>query len=397
MTTTNHNLFNIFNPAQLVLEIEPTILNQAWSQSQSAANPTSRWQTYLNQVALNVFLPWLKAEEDATAKAGFDAAKCANIWEVVNGTPINLKDAKLVLIPSEAEDLSELRVPQEWIDIPEWAADYYLAVQVNVDAGYVRVWGYSTHQQLKNKGILSQSDRTYALADDDLITDLDVLWVAREVCPDEVTQAVVEPLTAISPIQATNLIKRLGSKSQLLPRLAVPFSIWAALIQNPTWCSNLVATRRGLSPRTTVLQWLQSGVTNLVEDFGWRQIEIQPSMVGARGAATKDSNLADSVPAFGLAKQMTIANQPYELKIMPLTEAGAWRFELRSITLGGMIPAGFQLRLLTESLQPFEGNEDVATNPVEQLVLEVDLDAGEALVWQVEPTPDDYQQEVLHF
>lgn len=397
MTTTNHNLFDLFNPAQLVLEIDPTVLNQAWSQSQSAANPTSRWQTYLNQVALNVFLPWLKAEEDATAKASFDAAKSANIWELVNGTAINLKGAKLVLIPSEAEDLSELRVPQEWIDIPEWAADYYLAVQVNVDDGYIRVWGYSTHQQLKSKGILSQADRTYVLADDDLITDLDVLWVARELCPNEVTQAAVKPLTAISPVQANNLIERLGSKSQLLPRLAVPFSLWAALIQNPTWCSNLAAARRGLSPKTSVLQWLQSGVTNLAEDFGWRQIEIQPSMVGARGAVTQDVNLANSFPAFGVAKQITIANQPYELRILPLTEEGAWRFELRSITLGGMVPAGFQLRLLTESLQPFEGNEDIATEPVEQLFLEVDLDAGEGLVWQIEPTPDDYRQEVLHF
>jgi len=26
-------------------------------------------------------------------------------------------------------------VPQEWVDIPEWAADYYLAVQVNPDSG----------------------------------------------------------------------------------------------------------------------------------------------------------------------------------------------------------------------------------------------------------------------
>ena len=35
-----------------------------------------------------------------------------------------------MLIPSEAIDDSELEVPQEWVDIPSWAADYYLAVQI---------------------------------------------------------------------------------------------------------------------------------------------------------------------------------------------------------------------------------------------------------------------------
>ena len=48
-------------------------------------------------------------------------------------------------------------------------------------------------------------------------------------------------------------------------------------------------------------------------------------------------------------------------------------------------------------MQSFEGNEEVATEPVANLFIDLDLDAGESLVWQVEPTPDDYQQEVLQF
>lgn len=94
---------------------------------------------------------------------------------------------------------------------------------------------------------------------------------------------------------------------------------------------------------------------------------------------------------------MAIANQPYELKILPLAEAGAWRFELCCLTPGCMIPAGFKLKLLTCELQDFDGNEDRATQAVPQLALEVDLDPGESLLWQVEPTPDNYQQEILQF
>ena len=288
--------------------------------------------------------------------------------------------------------MSELRIPQEWVDIPAWAADYYLAVQVNVDADYVRIWGYGTHKQLKSEATFSHSDRTYTLAEDDLVTDLDVLWVARELCPDETTQAAIEPLAEISAAQADNLIKRLGDKTQLLPRLAVPFAMWGALIQNSDWCASLANQRRGVAAKVSVLQWLQTGVANLNAELGWRQIEFQPSVVGARSAAV------ESDTAIGLAKQLTIANQPYELKIMPVVgEAGEWRFELRSLALGGMIPAGFKLKLLTEDRKSFTGNETVATEPIEQLAIEVGLDAGESLIWQIEPTPEGYQEEVLSF
>jgi Protein of unknown function (DUF1822) len=389
MTTANST---IFNSTDLVLELDQGTIDRAWLQSQTASNASSRWQNYLNQVALAVFLPWLQAEEDATAKIQWQQAEQAAIWEVVNGTAIAIKNAKLVLIPSEADDLGELRVPQEWIDLPNWAANYYLAVQVNVDAGYVRVWGYATHQQLK-QGSFNQSDRTYSLSDDELIGDLNALWVARALCPNEVTQAAIEPLPELAPTHADNLIESLGNPAQLLPRLAVSFATWGALLQNSSWFRRLAATRRGVPTKTPVLQWLKQGLSEISSEFGWRQIELTLSADGAKGAATVDA----VVPAFGLAKKLAIANQPYELKILPLEEAGAWRFELCCLTPGCMIPAGFKLKLLTCELQDFDGNEDLSTEAVPQLALEVDLEPGESLVWQIEPTPDDYQQEVLQF
>ncbi|BAU66817.1 hypothetical protein STA3757_42230 [Stanieria sp. NIES-3757] len=386
----------LFNPTDLVLEISDQIKNEAWRNSQTAATPTSRWQVYLNQVALNTVLPWLREEQDHAVRVASQVS-LASIWEVVNGTSLTVGDSKLVLIPSEADDLSELRVAQEWIDLPQWRGDYYLAVQVNLDDNYVRVWGYTTHQKLKTVGHYQASDRTYSLTEDDLITDLDVLFLAWELCPEEVTQLEVAALPAMSATQASNLIKRLGDVNILLPRMAIPFQFWAALIGQESWRRSLVQKRRGLPVRGSVVEWLKAEVANVVEEFGWRQVEFQPSMVGARGA----NNVIDEFDApseIALAKQLTIANQPYELKIIPLDlEAGLWRFELRSLALGGLIPTGTILRLLTEDLEAFEGNEDVATTAVEELALEVGLDSGEGLVWQVIPTPENYEPEILRF
>jgi hypothetical protein len=101
----------------------------------------------------------------------------------------------------------------------------------------------------------------------------------------------------------------------------------------------------------------------------------------------------------GLAHPLSIAGQPYELRILPLaTDDGRiWRFELQNLSPGGRIPVGFVLRLLTEDLQPFENNEDIATTVVDQLFVEVALTPGEGLIWEIEPTPDYYEQEILRF
>ena len=112
---------------------------------------------------------------------------------------------------------------------------------------------------------------------------------------------------------------------------------------------------------------------------------------------SKDGEEAKN-PTVGLAKKIIISSQPYQLKILPLTqEENLWRFELSSCTTGGKVPEGFKLRLLTENLESFAGNEDIASEAVERLFLEVSLDKGESLVWEIEPTPENYQREVLHF
>jgi len=101
-------------------------------------------------------------------------------------------------------------------------------------------------------------------------------------------------------------------------------------------------------------------------------------------------------------RQLSIAGDRYTLSISPLPEhstpeASAWRFELRSVDPDGMIPTGFKLRLLTEDLQPFEHNEDESSEPTAALAVEVLVAPEEGLVWEIEPTPDGYDREILHF
>ena len=382
----------IIDPTQINLDIDSPLQSQAWRQSQSLATPNSQWNGYLNLLCLNTLLPWLKEDYDPQIGPALSASSLLSIWEIVNGAPLTLGDERLILIPTESIDLDEIRIPQEWVDIPGWLGDYYVFVQVNPDDGWVRIVGFTSHRRLKETGRYDWRDRAYCLDDSDWIADLNVLWVSRQLHPEEVTRATVPALNPLSLTQANSLIQRLGDPAIPTPRLIVPFHLWGALVSHGGWRQRLAERRWGMPDRGSVLQWLQTGVAHLADQVGWRRMEFQPSLSAARG---DEEPLKENA----LSRRLKIAGQPYELRVRPLDgDAGReWRFELQNLTPGGLIPAGFVLRLLTEDLQSFEGNEDTADRAVEQLYIAVALDPGEGIVWQIEPIPDQYDQEILRF
>ncbi|MFB2837307.1 DUF1822 family protein, partial [Floridanema evergladense] len=377
---------SVFDSTQIWLEFSAQQQNQAWEKSQSFSLPSSRWNAYLNQICLTTVLPWLQEEYAPKAKVWPNNAVLPSFWEIVNGTAIVLDDTRFILIPSEAIDRSELRVPQEWVDIPSWVADYYLAVQVNSDDRYVVIWGYATHEQLK-KGSYDIRARTYSLAANDLISDLNVLWVSRQLAREQTTRAEVTSLDILPQAQAENLIQRLGNSAIIEPRLAIPFQLWGALLEHGGTRQQLYYQRMGLNEQQSIIDWLRSGVSGIAQEIGWKRIELQPGFAGARGVELTDDEAI-------LSRQLQIAGQQYELQVFPLRnlEQPTWRFQLQNSATGGVIPGGFKLRLLTEDLQPFEGNEDVATTAQEILYIDVAVAPGEGLVWEIEPFPENYDR-----
>ncbi|MBD2413825.1 hypothetical protein FACHB389_24290 [Nostoc calcicola FACHB-389] len=396
---TADTVFTFANSTDLILEIPAATQNQAHIHSQSFSNPTSGYQGYINELCLGTLLQWLQEDFTPQAKVWPSSTVLSSFWELVNGTAITLNATRLILVPSETIDLSELRVPQEWVDIPSWVGDYYLAVQVEADEGYVRVWGYCTHAQLKARGNYDAGDRTYSLDADNIINDINILGVARQLCPEEPTRSAIEEIETLPQPQAQNLIARLGNPEILTPRLAVSFQLWAGLITHGGWRKSLYQRRLGLPEQWSVIQWLQSGVSQVAQTVGWGSFDLQVSEAGARGVEQTPAEMIISrqlaIPAVGYA----YAGQIYELLITPQGQPDAtiWRFELRNQTVGALIPGGFKLRLLTEDLQPFPNNEDIAITPLEQLYIEVALEPTEGIVWEIEPLPENYDREILRF
>lgn len=277
MTLRLEELITI-HPNELYLEVLPPEQEEAWLQTQNYSNNAARWNAYLNQLVLKAFVAYLKEEPDLKElplmielndiSASTDSW-VSSIWEFVNGTAIKLGNTRLVIIPEEVSAITELCVPQEWVDISSWAADYYIGMQVNLEDGWLRVYGYATHRQLKEKGKYDQMERTYFLNEDDLIVDLNAMWIAQELCPAQ--KAEIAPLPTLSPAHAENLLVRLGKPSAYSPRLDIPFERWAALLVNDEWRQKLYRLRLDKLP--PLHQWFNVDDIKLVEALkvaGWQ-------------------------------------------------------------------------------------------------------------------------------
>lgn len=243
--TFNIKQLNLAYLHQLVLEFTPEEQAQAFPSAQDYSHDAARYRAYLNRLCLNTILPVLEEEANQNQRPQLFPSSQAlpSIWELVNGTAVNLGNTRLVIIPSEAIDTEEFCVPQEWVDIPEWAADYYLAVQVNLEDGWLRVWGFTTHRKLKTEGRYDGCDRTYSLDSEDLFENLNTLWVSLKLCQEE--KAVIEPLPKLSANQIERFLSELGKPSSYSPRLKIPFAQWGAFLVSDNLREQLYYRRIG--------------------------------------------------------------------------------------------------------------------------------------------------------
>ena len=284
-------------PQHLFLEISDRQQKQAWTKVQSYSNPTVRCQAYLNYLCWDTFIPWLKTwcEEETSQKN--NANNCLDksiifesslpeLWEFVNGSIVNYHGVKLALIPSETTELEEFDIPQEWVDIPQWQADYYLAIQINFDVSeqaWMRVLGSVSYQQLKEKGEFEKSDRIYYI--DSKYLEEDITEILLEAQPSVKPQQQLATQAELSLETINSLLAKLGNSVVYHPRLEIPFQQWQCLITNSEWRKELYQKRNRQTTKlrtwlTNIATEIQELATEVKED--WQMLDtlinpVQPS------------------------------------------------------------------------------------------------------------------------
>jgi hypothetical protein len=207
------------------------------------SNENARQQAYYNALSLRLLQPWIAEMLDTEPPPTCIASEqLPSVWDVVNGTAIQVNHSRLVLIPSGDRPFDELSVPQEWVDHPDWCGDYYLAIDIDTEQQWLRVVGYVPYQFLKQTPI-DDIDRTYCVEATDLIEDLNVLWIGQELLPNP--KPVVASLPSLGSETAQRLIAQLSAVKHYSPRLDIPFAQWSALITNDEYRQMLYERRSG--------------------------------------------------------------------------------------------------------------------------------------------------------
>jgi hypothetical protein len=241
----------------------------------SYSNTTAEKNTQLNQLCLQKTQAWL-TEIGIESTPTFPPAQMDSIWDVVNGCPLTVGDRQLILIPSIKLDRQELSVPQEWVDIPAWMGDYYVAVQIDLDDQTMNIWGYTSHRTLRETGTYNQFNRTYNIDGDLLIPKLDILWMSQLLDLQEI--ATVPPISTVAINQNISEIERLSHFSPYSPRLNIDFNAWATIISDSNLRENLYQRRLRVTklqsitaPAISLTNWLQQEFNQALEQ-GWELV-----------------------------------------------------------------------------------------------------------------------------
>ncbi|MEL7314938.1 MAG: DUF1822 family protein [Cyanobacteria bacterium J06559_3] len=264
------------SPVQPVLDLPPDLA--AWQHCACMPDKAARWRIYLHQLGAAALMPWFREEFEMPVRSWPEAAPW-DIWHILGGLAITLGDTRIVLMLTEVIDAAELRVPQEWVDIPGWMADYYVGVYLNIDEQQLVLWGYTTYTKLKVQGIYDASERIYALGDGDLIQDFAAFCVAQRV--EQLEAVPSETLLPLSSGQGYHLIQQLAQATE--PRLEIPFNQWGALLSNEQWRQQLYQLRLGNTP-INLRRWMDE-----VFERDWqslKSLQIQIPALRFRSVAT---------------------------------------------------------------------------------------------------------------
>ncbi|MBP0018304.1 MAG: DUF1822 family protein [Cyanobacteria bacterium SBLK] len=263
----------------LTLDAPPDAIAIGERELERYSNNGAAWNAYINCLAMEALLPWLQEVTTENVRPRFDYEERAHLWEFLNGTAIHLEKTRLILLPTEEKD--RWFIPQEWVDIPELIADYYLPTYVNLAAEEeceIEILGYVTHQELKNNGEYDRVTRTYSPSQRDFIEDITLLFLARQVVGD--CTVAVAPLPSLTLQRQQELQEELSHPSVWNPRLTASFEEWGALINNPRGRSELYRRRLAAveseqEPIVSLSHWfdnLRQGLQVFAEK-GWQTVE----------------------------------------------------------------------------------------------------------------------------
>jgi Protein of unknown function (DUF1822) len=187
---------------------------------------------------------------------------------IVNGFVLSVSGVRIAFIPSQQLDLMSFEVQREWVDLSNWAADYYVPIQVDLESNYLHLWGFISREYLLERSTLDRNFQSYEVAGSDLIDDLDSLWVACDLVANKMLapeRGEILPLAALEEPELERSLTRLQQhRSVFSPRLVLPFEQWGAILDRS---EHLTIYANPRSSTVMISNWFRSKV-KAIENIG---------------------------------------------------------------------------------------------------------------------------------
>lgn len=260
-------------PLKLPLDSEK--MNEARDEFQRHSN-NAGWTAYINRLCLDAVVSWLG--QFTVEEPRPDLLIC---WEFLNGAAIDCGPTRVVLVPCQIPQ-NEPLIPQEWVDIPIFAADYYLVCGVDLDeeGGWVHLKGYVSHWQVKIHGQYDPERRGYYTNLKGLTTEEEPLMLLAAVrLGPRSPRAEISPLPTLNRQRAEVLLSQLSNTDIIDPRLQIPFPEWGALLANNESRRRLYELRTSPSAAANPASLLEKLLR-----AGWQTAEETLEALAAQGA-----------------------------------------------------------------------------------------------------------------
>ncbi|MBL1210763.1 DUF1822 family protein [Geminocystis sp. GBBB08] len=281
------DLFTAFNPEHLWLKFSPEDLAKTQEISEKCS-PNGQHQALLNALSSLCLLKWLKVtyQDSNNFKLEFDNDNLLTMWEFVNGTPIliNNNSTRLILFPQESTDLTEFNIPQEWVDIPHFRGDYFLPVQINLDSGWLRFWGFATYENIKQNSIYDDIFLQYIFPQDLVEEDLNLLFLFEKYGLS--FKPEYQPLPILSNQEKNNLLSQLNQANSLTLRHRLNFVQWAGIFGDETYRQLLYQQYQPIR----LGEWLHHNF-NQAYNQGWQHLQ---DLVDTLSLVTNSSSLSSN-------------------------------------------------------------------------------------------------------
>ncbi len=156
--------------AEDIIALEPEGIQQAAELSSHIVKSAGQWQTYLNALALYGFEQWLRERAE---ELPIDLENCSLMQPAVANAiaegvcNLQVGDFKLCLLATGSSIEDVVVLPRAVIDLPEYAAHFYVAIAVQEELEQARITGFIAYdrlmEQLQSANLAPENDWTYEL------------------------------------------------------------------------------------------------------------------------------------------------------------------------------------------------------------------------------------------